>query len=102
MRIYDRTAINNDPSGVTCYCAEVIHPSFTQTGSLGSGDASWIHVHGSAVVMDLVASPGVSGIRPNGASTSSTVHDWYVALSPSPDSVGSKTQFGLYVELEYL
>lgn len=102
LRIYDRSSINNDPSGVTCYCAEVIHPSFTQSGALGSGDSSWIHVHGSAVVLDLVASPGISGLSPNGSSTSSTQHDWYVAISPSPDSVGSKTQFGLYVELEYL
>lgn len=102
MRIYDRSNINNDPSGVTCYCAEIIHPSFTQTGSLGSGDSSWIHVHGSAVVLNLMDSPGISGLSPNGPSTSSVEHTWHIAMSPSPDSVGSKTQFAAYVELEYL
>ena len=29
-------------------------------------------------------------------------HDWYVALSASPESIGSKTDFGLYFTLEYL
>ena len=29
-------------------------------------------------------------------------HDWYIALSASPDSIGSKTDFGLYFTLEYL
>jgi hypothetical protein len=29
-------------------------------------------------------------------------HTWYAALSASPLSIGSKTQYGLYVSLEYL
>jgi hypothetical protein len=29
-------------------------------------------------------------------------HDWYIALSASPGSIGSKTDFGLYFTLEYL
>lgn len=29
-------------------------------------------------------------------------HDWYIALSSSPDSIGSKLNYGLYVTLEYL
>jgi hypothetical protein len=40
--------------------------------------------------MPLVASPGTSGFSPNGVGTIDTQHDWYVALSASPDSVGSK------------
>lgn len=101
MRIYDRSNINNDPSGVTCRCAEIIHPDTTQTAN-GSGDTSWINVHGSGVTLSLVSSPGQSGYSPNGSNTNDMTHDWYVAISPSPDSVGSKTQFGLYVSLEYL
>ena len=101
LRIYDRSNINNDPSGVTCYVAEVIHVNTTQDAT-GSGDSSWINVHGSAVVMDLVASPGLSGYSPNGPGTQDANHDFYVLISPSPDSIGSKTQFGLYAELEYL
>lgn len=101
LRIYDRTNINNDPSGVTCKVAEIIHPDTTQTNN-GSGDTTWTTVHGSSVILDLIASPGTSGLRPNGANTTDTRHDWYCAISASPDSIGSKTQFGLYIELEYL
>lgn len=102
LRIYDRTNINNGPSGVTCKTAEIIHPSIIGVGELGSGDTFWITPCGSAVIMDLVASPGVSGESPNGIYTSVTQHDWYVAISASPDSIGSKTLFGAYVECEYL
>jgi hypothetical protein len=101
VRIYDRSNINNDPSGVTCKVAEIIHPGDTQIPE-GSGDTSWITAHGSAVVVDLVASPGISGLSPNGPETTQTDHDWYLAISASPDSIGSKTQFGLYCSLEYL
>lgn len=101
MRIYDRFSINNPASGVTVKAAELIHPGNTQVAN-GSGDTAWITPVGSSVVVDLVASPGLSGLRPNGPNTSSTRHDWYVALSASPDSVGSKTKFGLYVSMSYL
>ena len=100
FRVYDRSSINNDPSGVTCKVAELIHPDTNQTNN-GSGDTSWVTVHGSDTILDLVASPGVSGERPNGSSTSATQHDWYLAITASPDSIGSKL-FAGYVELEYL
>jgi|TARA_B100000085_G_scaffold158971_1_gene144521 hypothetical protein len=41
-------------------------------------------------------------IARSGNSCRATRHDWYVALSASPDSIGSKTDFGLYFTLEYL
>jgi hypothetical protein len=99
-RIYDRSNINNPASGVTCKVAELIHPSTSQLIT-GSGSATWQTPTGSSVVMSLVSSPGISGQRPNGANTTATDHDYYLAISASPDSIGSKTQFGLYVELEY-
>lgn len=101
LRIYDRSQINNAASGVTTKVAELIHPGLTQTND-GSGDTTWNTPAGSAVIMDLVAAPGMSGLRPNGPSTTADRHDWYVAISASPDSIGSKTQYGLYIELEYL
>ena len=100
LRIYDRSSINNDPSGVLCKVAEIIHPGTTQVPT-GSGDTTWHTPTGSSVIMDLVASPGLSGLRPNGADTTDENHDYFVALSASPSSIGSKL-FALYCELEYL
>ena len=101
LRIYDRSNINNPASGVTTKVAQLIHPTTTQANN-GSGDSSWNTPAGSSVVVNFVASPGTSGIRPNGANTTDIQHDWYAAISASPDSIGSKTQYGLYFELEYL
>lgn len=100
-RVYDRSAINNPASGVTCKVAEVIHPDTVQTNN-GSGDTTWLTPAGSAIIVDFVSSPGTSGIRPNGAETTDVQHDWYAAISASPDSIGSKTMFAWYFEVEYL
>jgi hypothetical protein len=102
LRIYDRSNINNDASGVTTKVAEIIHANISQALNNGSGDTTWNTPAGSAVIMDLVAAPGMSGQSVNGPSTTMDRHDWYVAISASPDSIGSKTLYGLYVELEYL
>lgn len=100
LRVMDRVNKDNDPSGLTCQVAEIVHP---WSGDVGpSGSATWVNAHGSGVQLDLVSSPGTSGLRPNGADTTDTRHDWYLCISPSPTSVGAKTQFGLYFELQYL
>lgn len=100
VRFYDRVSINNDPSGVTVKCAEIRHPALLQSAT-GSGDTTWVTPRGSAVTMTLVASPGVSGERPAGANTTATQHDHYLAISCSPDTIGSKL-FAVYASLEYL
>lgn len=103
-RIYDRYNINVGATGVTTKAAELIHVSVSQVVQ-GSGDPAWITPAGSAVPVPLAQSPGLSGLYA-GNGTDSLVaddrHDWYLSLSASPDSVGSKTQYGLYVSLEYL
>lgn len=101
LRVYDRTSINNPASGVLCKVAELIHPDTVQNNT-GSGSSTWQTPTGSSVIMSLTASPGHSGLRPNGASTTADTHDWYFAISASPESIGSKTLFALYCELEYL
>lgn len=99
--IYDRSNINNNASGVTVKFAEIVHPPTTQT-NVGSGDATWKTPNGSSSVVTLAwPSPGMSGLAPNGPNTISDRHDFYFALSVSPDSVGSKL-FALYLECEYL
>jgi len=91
--------IDNDPSGLTCYCAEIRHNSEIQDDN-GLGDTLWFDTHGSTY-LDLISSPGTSGLRPNGSLTLDTRHDWYVAISATPEEFGDK-QFGMYFETEFL
>lgn len=98
---YDRNSTNNNPSGVTVKAAEIIHPNTSQADIGGSGDTTWISPVGSSLVMDLVDSPGLSGLSPNGVGTVDMTHDWYIAISVSPDSIGSKT-FAGFLTCEYL
>jgi hypothetical protein len=100
VQIYDGVDTSNPASGVTCQVAEIIHPETLQSVT-GSGDSSWIAASGDITTVSLIASPGISGIRPNGASTSGLQHDWYLAVSASPNSTGSK-EFRLYFSCEYL
>jgi hypothetical protein len=122
LRVFDRTNINNAASGVTTYVYEARHPSANQTvGNLdlrGRSANSWVEFNPSTSPTDMVFtnSPGMSGtntsssdtdvnlgyITTNGVSHSSTRHDWYVAISSEPESIGSKTQYGLYFSVEYL
>ena len=101
LRIYDRSNINNPASGVTTKVAEIIHPSLTNVLD-GSGSVSWQTPAGSGTIVSLANSPGISGLSPSGSGTIADRHDWFLALSASPDSIGSKTQYAMWVELEYL
>lgn len=73
---YDGTTTTNGPTDVTFYAAE-------------QGDSSWTNAEGSGSALSL---------DDNAASTS---HDFYIACSTSPDSVGEKTAFSLRIELTY-
>lgn len=100
VRIYDRSSINNDPSGVLAKLIEIRHPDTVQNSN-GSGSAAWQTIAGSGSTLSLVASPGSGGQRPSGVDTKDDRHDWYLGITCSPNSVGSKT-FALYMETEYL
>jgi cytochrome c5 len=110
VRTYDRSNIANPASGVTVAAYEVVHTGTGQTadGSGGpgtptvSGQHGWVTMAATGMTtMALTASPGTSGLRPSGSNTTDTRHDWYLALSASPDSIGSKL-FAGYVSLEFL
>jgi hypothetical protein len=104
-RIYDRVTPTVGASGVTTKIAEILHPSTSQTGLLGSGDSAWITPVGTGVTVPLAQSPGESGLYAGNGATSTRAddrHDWYLAIAASPDSIGSKTDYGLYFSLEYL
>ncbi len=97
---FDGTALENAPTGLSIYGAETIHTSRLQTDT-GIGDSAWTLMQGSGLQLDLVSSPGTSGISPLGPATTSIRHDWYVALSAIPTTPGDKT-FGFRADLEYI
>lgn len=104
--IYDRVAIANAASGVTTQLAEIIHPGLTQDNS-GSGDATWTQFDDTTAgeYLSLCPNPGLSGLYAGDGSSSvhtDTRHSWYLAISASPDSIGSKDKFGLWTQVEYL
>ena len=124
LRIFDRNDINKHASGVSTMVYEVRHPSALQSVSnlnfRGRTDNTWVEFDSedSATPSDMTftSSPGMSGLNTNstdtdtakgytttaGSAHESTRHDWYVAISASPHSIGSKTNFGLYFTVEYL
>lgn len=100
LRIYDRTNPDNPPSGVDVMVAEIIHPDTVQNDN-GSGDSTWVEAGGVSGIVTFADNPG-SGGEYAGGDRADTVHDWYAVISASPQSVGSKTQFGALFSTEYL
>lgn len=101
--LYDRNNINNPPSSVLPKIIENIHTSTSQ-GVAGSGSTSWQSPSGTGVAITLAQSPGPSGayaLNGTGQTTPNTTHDWFVSLSFSPSTIGSK-YFALFFEVEYL
>lgn len=122
LRIFDRNNIDNHASGVITYVYEARHPASVQTVSnlshRGRTPNSWYEFDSLDPMTDMpfTSSPGASGTNTNtqdtnpalgyistsGSLLSSNRHDWYMALSSEPVTVGSKTQYGLYFSVEYL
>jgi len=131
LRIFDRADIANQASGVTTKVYEARHPHGTASdtddiGPLahrGIATHDWFEFDPEDDMLDmaLTSSPGLSGLNTTAGDTLPTTdggvynwtskegtahqsvrHDWFTALSASPDSIGSKTQYGLYFTLEYL
>lgn len=123
--VFDRVNKNNAASGVTTYAYEARHPSNTRGTALAlthrpsTAGHAWkkFNTAAAGASLDLTASPGSGGLNTDtsdtntgaklwtttlGESHTNLQHDWYVALSSSPDSIGSKTDYGLFFQLEYL
>ncbi len=101
-----RPSIDGDGTGATAV-ANLVHPNPTQ-GAGGSGNSTWEFPNGSSY-MNLSTfnngvsySPGQSGYSPQGAGTTDLTHDWYLGISASPNSIGSKTFYGLLYSVEFL
>lgn len=87
FRAFDRSNINNNPSGVTIYAAEINKPTATR----GSGDVNWTQIYGSGSTLSLDNQLFNSG-----------VHDWYIGLTVTPTSIGEKTNVAFYIETEFI
>lgn len=87
FRSFDKSSIDNAPSGVTVQAAEIIKPGAPQ----GSGDQFWMAIQGSGSVLSL-----------DDQVTPATEHNWYIGLSSLPTSIGEKTNFAFYFETEFL
>jgi hypothetical protein len=98
--LFDGITETEAPHGWTARIAEIAHTSAIQ-GAGGRGDTSW-HVASTGEYVDLWDNPGPGGANvARYAMSGETSHDWFVAISVSPDQVGSR-HAGLYVYLEYL
>jgi len=84
FRTFDKASIDNAPSGVDVYAAEVI-------SGAASGDTTWTQIQGSGSVLNLADQ-----------TISNTTHEWFIALSSTPTSIGEKTNFAFYFETEFL
>lgn len=131
LRIFDRLDVSNHASGVTTQVYEIRHPHAVPGDDALKGPLAhrailtheWqTYLPGTSMTdMDLTSGPGPSGlntvpgdplpaqdgiytnyISESGDACRATRHDWYIALSASPDNIGSKTDYGLYFTLEYL
>jgi hypothetical protein len=106
LRIYDRVDITAGATGVLTQAYECLNlGGSVPSAVVGSGLTSWTAPSGNITTLPLAQSPGISGLYAGDGSASThedTQHDWYVCLSASPNSVGSKTQYGMVVLLEYL
>ena len=87
---------------LTFYVAEIRHRSRLQSVLSAYSDAAWSNVSASGSnYIGVVNSPGLNGARDGGFDEFSSRHDWYVALTCTPNQLGDK-QFGMTFELEYL
>jgi hypothetical protein len=90
FRAFDRISINNNPSGVTVYAAEIRKHSVSIRGS---GDTNWTQIYGSGSTLSLDSRI---------LETASTTQNFYVGLTVSPTSIGEKTNLGFYFETEFI
>lgn len=107
LRIFDRTDISKAASGVTTEVYETLHRNIVAAQD-GLGATTWTTFSEATPgqLLTMTASPGASGVGYVGGAVdpahTNLRHDWYFCLSASPDSIGSKKLYGMYISLEYL
>jgi len=84
-----------------------IHTTYAASPNQSARLAKNVHdeytVGGSGIIVPLANSPGISGFyaQDGNDGISAVQHDWYLAISAAPNTIGNKTQYGLYFSLEY-
>ena len=98
LYVTERASTTGNAAGVTIQVAEVDHTGLAQD-NVGLGNVAWTSVNGTGAgnFLSLGNSPGLSG----GVSGSSVSHSYYVVMSLSPNSIGSKTATARF-QTEYL
>lgn len=96
FRAYDRSDINNAPSGVDVYAYEA---SSSSSGVVDVTDASGLNLFGDTAWTQI---SGATALPLLDHTFSDQDHYYFIGVSASPTSIGTKTQFGFYTELEYL
>jgi hypothetical protein len=88
------------PENVDFKVAHIMHPETSSVGQIGSGDSSWTSFPSDSIVSNkyLNDNPGHSGIS---TGVSSTIHDWYIALSGKSLDIDPQN-FYLTFSVEYL
>jgi hypothetical protein len=86
LYVTERTSTTGMPAGMTIQTAEVDHTGGSQDNT-GLGNTTWAAIGGSGFYLALGNSPGPSGMT----SGSNVLHSYYIVMSTSPNSVGSKT-----------
>lgn len=86
LYVTERTSTTGMPAGMTTYVAEINHTGAAQDNT-GSGNTAWSAIGGSGFYLGLGDSPGPSGW----GSGANLLHSYYIAMSLSPNSIGSKT-----------
>lgn len=93
--VTDSNTTTGIPAGLTARLAEIRHTGISQVAN-GVGNASWSQVFGTGY-LSLTSNPG-SGLQATGGVLAQA--DWFIGLTLSPDSIGSKLG-RLRVQLEY-
>jgi hypothetical protein len=83
--ITDRSSTTGIPAGVTTKISQLIHTGVSQVAN-GLGNSTWSTLGGTGY-LSLSNSPGSGLLAVTGANAR---HDFFIAVSQSPDSVGSK------------
>lgn len=95
LKSTDRNDENVGPTGFTLQVAEIRHTGVAEVAG-GVGSSSWTSVFGTGSTFPMTNSPGSGGF----ATGAALQHDWFVVLSASPSTIGTKLA-SLRLALEY-